>query len=102
MLETSKDLLYIVLAICVLWLTVFFSWGMYHIIGMLRNMNRVTNSVREKIELIDNILKLVKDKLEHGTSQMSIIADSAIKLVGFIMEKQKESSVKKTSRKKKS
>ena len=88
MLETSKDLLFIVLSLAVLWLTVFFCWALYYVIVMLRNFSKMTTSVREKLETVDKILKLVKEKLEKGSNHMAVIADSAIKLVGFLMEKQ--------------
>lgn len=62
---------------------------------MLKNFSKMTISVREKLELVDNILKLVHDKLEKGSNHMSVVADSAIKLVGFLMEKQGKASSKK-------
>ncbi len=88
MLETSKDLLLVVLAFCILWFTVFVCWGLYYFIAILRNFSKVTSSIREKLETVDKILKLVKEKLEKGSNQVAIIADSVIKLVGFFMEKQ--------------
>ncbi|OGY50176.1 MAG: hypothetical protein A2951_02650 [Candidatus Buchananbacteria bacterium RIFCSPLOWO2_01_FULL_56_15] len=90
MLETSKDLLYVVIAFCVLWLTVFICWAMYYMISMLRTMHHITSGVREKLDLVDKILKLVKDKLEKGSNHMAVIADSVIKLVGLAMEKQQK------------
>jgi ABC-type polysaccharide transport system permease subunit len=95
MLETSKDLLLIVIAFCLLWFTVFVCWAMYYLVVMLKDFARMTSSVREKLELVDNILKLVKQKLEKGSDHMAVIADSAIKLVGFIMAQQKKTSEKK-------
>ena len=92
MLETSTDLLKIVIAFCVLWFTVFICWAMYYLVMMLKDFSRMTRSVREKLEVVDKILKLVKDKLEKGSDHMAILADSAIKLVGFFMEKQKKGS----------
>lgn len=95
MLETSKDLLYIVIAFCILWLTVFICWAMYYAIAMMRNMYQVTLGVRDKLALVDKILKLVKDKLEKGSNHISLIADSVIKLVGLAMEKQQKAAGKK-------
>ena len=95
MLETSKDLLYIVIAFCVLWLTVFICWSMYYMISMLRTMHQITSGVRDKLDLLDKILKLVKDKLEKGSNHISVIADSVIKLVGLAMEKQGKAASKK-------
>jgi len=55
----------------------------------------MTTSIREKLETVDKILKLVKEKMEKGSNHMAVIADSAIKLVGFFMEKQGKKSKKK-------
>jgi len=70
-------------------------------ITMLRNASKMTASIREKLELVDKILKLVKDKLEKGSNHMALISDSVIKLVGFFMEKQKTGSGKNKKKKKK-
>lgn len=91
MLETSKDLLYVSISFAVIWITIFISWALYYMIMMLRNASKMTASIREKLELVDRILKLIKDKLEKGSNHMAILSDSAIKLVGFLMEKQKSS-----------
>jgi len=37
LIESSKDLLYIVLAFCLLWLTVFLSWLLYYLIAIVRD-----------------------------------------------------------------
>ena len=96
MLENSKDLFLVAASLSLIWFTIFVCWAMYYLVVMLRNVSRMTTSVREKLELVDSILKLVKDKLEKGSNHMAVIADSAIKLVGLFMEKQgKRSSRKK-------
>ncbi|MDX9892878.1 MAG: hypothetical protein RB292_00500 [Patescibacteria group bacterium] len=99
MLETSRDLLNLVIAFSILWFTIFVCWGMYHVIVMLRNASKMTISIREKLELVDKILKLIKDKLEKGSNHMALVSDSIIKLVGFLMEKQRTASSKTTKRK---
>jgi 20S proteasome alpha/beta subunit len=95
MLETSKDLLFVILAFCFLWLTVFMCWALYYIVVMLKNFSRMTISVREKLELADKILKLVHEKLESGSNHVAVIAESVIKMVGFLMDKQESKSGKK-------
>ena len=101
MLETSKDLLFIIIAFSILWFTVFLCWGMYYLIMILRNFGKMTLSIREKLELVDKILNLVKEKLEKGSNHMALVSDSVIKLVGFLMEKQSKSSNKSSKKKKK-
>src|SRR3990167_3452099 len=95
MLETSKDILWLALAGSVVLFTIFVCWALFYLIMMLKNMNKITASVREKLELVDKILKLVKDKLEKGSNHVALISDSVIKLVGFLMDKQAKSSGRK-------
>lgn len=95
MLETSKDLLLIVIAFCILWLTIFISWLIYYVAMMLRNSNKMMASIREKMDMVDSILKLIKEKLEKSSSHLGMLADSAIKLAGYFVEQKKKSSGRK-------
>ena len=98
MLETSKDLLLVVIAGAVALLTIFTCWALYYVIVMLKNMSKMTVSIRQKLELVDKILKLVKEKLEKGSNHIALISDSVIKLVGFLMDKQAKSSGRKNKK----
>ena len=91
LIETSKDILWLSLAASIVLFTLFACWAMYYLIVMLRNASKMTVSIREKLELVDKILKLVKDKLEKGSNHVALISDSVIKLVGFLIDKQKSS-----------
>lgn len=90
MLNTSGDVLRIVFAVCVVALTVFLCFTLYYLLKILRDFNRMTASVRSKLELVDKILNLVKDKLETGASHLGLIADAAIKMVGYFIDHQQE------------
>ena len=98
MLTTSTDLLLVVIAFCILWLTIFICWSMYYVVVMLKNFSKMTVSVREKLELVDKILKLVHEKLETGSNHMALITDSVIKMAGFFMDKQAKGGGKKRKR----
>ncbi|NUM25467.1 MAG: hypothetical protein HUU49_02450 [Candidatus Buchananbacteria bacterium] len=90
-IESSKDILFLTIALSIFLFTVFACWAVYYVIVMLKNISKMTISAREKLELVDKILKLIKDKLEKGSNHAAMISDSVIKLVGFLMEKQKNS-----------
>lgn len=100
MIQSSMDILLIVVAVSIGLLTVFACWGLYYFVAMLRDARKMTLSVREKMEIVDKILKLIHKKLEQGSNHMALIADSAIKLIGFLMEKQGEKKKSGRSRKK--
>jgi len=95
MLETSRDLLNVVLAGAIGLIAIFICWGMWYGIAMLRNLSKVTVSIRKKMETVDKILDLIKAKLEQGSNHLGMLADSAIKLVGYIVDSQKKKSASK-------
>lgn len=101
MFDSSRDVLFIVVSVCTVAVTVFLVWALYQLGQILRNANRVATSLRLKLELIDKILNLVKEKLEKGASHLGLIADSAIKLVSYFIERPVERPGKGRGRKEK-
>ncbi len=74
LLETSQDLLFIVLAICVLWFTVFLCWLIYQMARVLKNANDIIESVQEKLEIIVDAVMFIKEKVEKMTSGMGVVS----------------------------
>ena len=94
-IETSKDILYIVLAFCVLWLSIFFSWLLYYFIGMARNFYRLVQGVTDTIKKADDLIKTVKEKVEHSASYIGIFAEGIKQVVSYALEKRKDAQEKK-------
>ena len=94
-IETSKDILYIVLAFCVLWLTIFMSWLLYYFIGMARSMYRIVKGASDTIKKADDLIKTIKEKVEHSASYFVIAAEALKEVVKYVIEKRKESNVAK-------
>ena len=105
MLETSKDVLYIVLSFCVLWLTIFLSWLLYYIIKVFRNANKAINKTWETVEKIDDFVDVFKEKLNRSTSNLLFLAELAKQGMEFMRRKkesqdsQKKKKTKKTLKK---
>lgn len=93
--SSAQDLFYIILALCLLWLTVFICWALYYVIMMLRDVSKVTSTIRDKFELIDRILRLVKDKLENSSNHMATMSESIMQLVDHFSGGKKASSSRK-------
>jgi len=91
MIETSKDLFYVVLAFSVLWLTIFLSWMFYYVIMMLRQMNQVIKNFREKMEKINQTVEKIKEKFENTSAYLGLIGRAVEKMVNFVMERKKKS-----------
>lgn len=91
MIETSKDLLYVVLAFSVLWLTIFLSWMLYYVIMMLRQTNQAIKHFREKMEKVSQAMEKIKEKFENTSAYLGLIGKAVEKMVEFIGEKKKKS-----------
>ncbi len=88
-LATSKDILYVVLAFCALWFTIFVCWALYYVIGMLRDASYVMREIHEKIAAIDAAIHAVRDKVETSLGSFGIAA-AGMKMLGGYLEKRKE------------
>ncbi|MBI4098620.1 MAG: hypothetical protein HY437_01145, partial [Candidatus Magasanikbacteria bacterium] len=64
MLQSSKDLFYIVLAFSALWLTIFLCWMIYSMAVILRNANDVIHEMRERLRGISESLDFMRDKVD--------------------------------------
>ena len=63
MIESSKDIFYIVLSFCIFWFTVFLCWALYYMIRMLKQTNALMSDVRDRIEQATNVIGALKSKI---------------------------------------
>jgi len=80
-IETSKDLLYVVLAFCVLWLTVFLSWLLYYVIAIVRDAESLIKQVKGAVEKVDSLAHAVHEKMERSAASFSLVASAVKELV---------------------
>jgi hypothetical protein len=101
LIQDSKDLLYVVIAFCILWLTIFLAWFIYYLAMMMREFFKVVREMRERIKKVDETIDVLKKKIEHSASYLSLIGDGVKKLVEVVKEhsgttkKQKNKKTKK-------
>jgi len=99
MLETTKDVLFIVLSFCILWITVFLCWALYHLVNVLRNSNKTIEDVNEKFNDWSGTVDLVQEKVEEGIAALSLISSSTKALLGIFGKKMGTSSKKRKTEK---
>jgi hypothetical protein len=90
MFETSKDILLLVIAFCVLWFTVFLCWLLYYFISMVGSVRKIVKSVQEKIDKIDELIDLVKDKVNSSAAYLPLIVDGVGKIVKHFKSKKSD------------
>jgi hypothetical protein len=89
MLENSKDLLFIVLSFCALWITVFLCWLIYYLVSILRNTNTMVEEMRDRFRGIEETMRSMRDRLEHATSSLGFVSEGVIKLIQFFISRRK-------------
>ena len=72
-LSTSQDLLYIVLALCILWFTVFLCWLLYQAARTLKNANEIVENLNHKLELITEAVRFIRDKMDTMSTHVGVV-----------------------------
>lgn len=105
MIADTKDILYLVLAFCVLWFTIFVCWLLYYFIAIMRDTRGIVKDVRDKVKKIDEAIRVVREKAEKTLSLFSVMADGFKYVMKFVGEggylRRSKSRPKKKSKKEK-
>ena len=99
MLETSKDLLFIILALCALLFTGFICVLLYQFISIVNNIHGLAKGIKQKLDLIDEVLTTLKDKIKSSASYIGLLANAIEKIVEHIQNKRSTDIDKKTRKK---
>ena len=102
MVESSKDILFLVIAFCVLLFTGFVCWFIFYLIRIVRGANEMVQTIKEKVELVGDILESIRSKINSASSYFPMIAKGVSQLAGFIKSRRErqESKPKNNNRKK--
>ena len=85
--QTSKDLLNIVIALAILGFTFFSCWAIYYFVMILRQVFKSLKEMRHRLQQIDEVIKTLKEKIEHSTSYLLLIVEAISKLAEVMKEK---------------
>lgn len=86
MIETSQDVLYLVLAASVGLFTIFLIWLIAEISIMLRRMNHFIGDLHRTISKIEETLSGIREKIEHSTGYFHLLVDGVVQLLKFFAE----------------
>jgi len=85
-IETAKDLLFIVLAFCAIWLTIFLSWLLYYWMALFRDAESLVRQVKNAVTKVEEVTHTIKDKFEHSAASFTIIAQAVKEVVMWAMQ----------------
>ncbi len=83
MIQTSQDVLLIVLAVCLSVLTFVIAWAILYIIAILRKVNQVANLVATVVEKIDELVDFIQNKLDKSANVMGMMITALSKLIVY-------------------
>ncbi len=72
MFDTSKDILYLVISFCILWLTVFLCWALYHFGKVLKNANEVVEEFRARMDALTHAIDFVRHRVEQISDLLTL------------------------------
>lgn len=98
MFSTSIDILNLVLAICIVFLTFFLCWAIYYFVVSAQMIHRLVKRVELGVTKVEGVIETAQDKLKNSSAYFMILAEVAKKALEFVQEKRAE---KKTGKKKK-
>lgn len=87
MFGNSKDILYLVISFCILWVTVFLCWMLYYVMRLLRNANRIVEEFRSKLQVLTDTLNYIRGKVEHISGLMTLTTGGVGDLVKKVVTK---------------
>lgn len=99
MIESSKDLLFLILAISILALSVFICWVIYYLIVILKKINdlvegfkEVVDGFKEKLIKLENIFNTLEEKISHSASYLPLLFKGLTELIDYIKKRKKRKS----------
>ena len=99
MLETSKDILYLVIAFCVLWITVFLCWMFYYVAKILKNANAIAEEFRSRLQILTEAIHYVRGKVENIHSVLNLAGGSVAGMIKNVVSRKAKEWVNRGSAK---
>lgn len=98
-IETSKDLLFVILGFCILWLTIFLSWLLYYVIAILRDTESLLHRVRGAVDKVDELAHAVHEKVERSAGSLTLLSQAFKQLVMWAIEQHRDGGKKSAMKK---
>lgn len=81
MFNTSQDILNIAKTAAVIGLSTITFILLYYLVRIVRDLFKIVNETRERLNKIDGVIQSVKEKVEHSTSYLLLISEGIKKVV---------------------
>lgn len=100
MFSTSADILNLVLAVCIIALTIFLCISLFYLISSIRKTHRVIKMVEGGVSKAEAVINIVNDKIKSGGAYLMVLGEVAKRAMDYFSEKQAEKSETKSKKRK--
>ncbi len=83
-LSNVNDLLQLVGAVCIVWITAFLCWALYEIARLVRQANEVVQESREKLSRFERVIALIGERIANASQYLAFIAEGGKQLLSFL------------------
>jgi uncharacterized membrane protein len=101
MFATSIDILNLVLAVCIFFLTIFLCWAIYYFIAFAYTVRKITKKVEMGVNKVEEVVDMAKDKLKNSSAYFVILGELVKKAMEFVQAKKETRKTKASKGKKK-
>jgi hypothetical protein len=92
------DILYIVLAFCVLWITAALFWLLWQIASTIKRVNDTLHSAQDTFCRVQETLEGIRQRFDHTSTALGAVMHTATKAVEYLIEKRLERAAKKNKK----
>jgi hypothetical protein len=82
-IETTKDLFWLGLSLSIVLFTLFVCWGMFYFIMILKDLRETVKSLKRKLDLFEDFLTTVKEKITDTTQYLKTIIETVVKIASW-------------------
>ncbi len=100
MFSTSNDILNLVLAACIVFLTFFLCWAIYYFVASVQKIHRLVKRVENGVTKVEDIIEMAREKLKNSSAYFMILGEIAKKAMEFVQEKRAKKKETKNTKKK--
>jgi len=81
MIETSQDILNLAKTAGVIGLSIVLGLLLYYLAMSVRQIFKIVQETRARINKLDELMKMLKEKIEHSTSYLFLISEGVKKVI---------------------
>lgn len=75
MFSTSGDILNVVIAVCIIVLTIFISLALYYLISTVSKAHKVINSIEKGVTKTQELIELVNSKIKNSSTYLVLFGE---------------------------